>query len=240
MLDNIDDVAALLPKPAFNASFFALIRGLINRLNDEILNLQKTLNSLSGIDEEMSLEFIKEINFLNAVKSECEKLMIMSSEDEKSLVTEKKKKIIFATTECENVFLEEDIMDISGEYLGVVRKCLESLENGFEENNITKGKKLIPEGGLDGLHEIKGFKVRIIYKRLTPDTIYVIMARIKKDTFSKRDREEMRKRNEAVGNQYETLKKDMNDPEKKSRIILENEVIRDRIFRLIDERRRGK
>lgn len=242
MLDDLEDIIEILPKPDFNDSFFSLINGLINMFDEEILKLNQELEMLDDSEFEMKTEFQKEIESLKLKKTICETLKkeVLEDENENHLVHGQVKKIIFATTSFGNVCLERDMKSFSEEYLEAIKMCLERLEEGFEESNTVKGKKLISDKRMEGIHEVKEFKVRVIYRMLTPDTVYVMMAKMKKSDNGKKDREEIVTRSKSVDQEYEVLKINMENPETKARIIEENEVIRNRIFASIEEKKRGK
>ena len=72
------------------------------------------------------------------------------------------------------IYLEEDLKDIPEEYYIDIIECLESLKNGFTENNEIKGKSLKNNARLKGLHEIKKFKIRIGYLNLDSNLTFII------------------------------------------------------------------
>ena len=89
-----------------------------------------------------------------------------------------------------------------------------------------------------GLKEVKEFKVRLFYKIISSDTVYVLLVRMKKSNNNSIDRKDIINRASQRNKQYEQLKKDMNDSVKKSALIQEHQEILDKLFGHIQKNKR--
>lgn len=147
-----------------------------------------------------------------------------------------KKNLIFATTEYNNIYIEKDLKSIPQEYYEDIIECLRQLQDGFEENNIQKGRQLWNNNKLSGLHELKPFKVRIFYRNLAPDMVYVLLVRMKKSDNSQLDREEAIIRNKQTTNEFERLKEEIKNPERKQELIEQNIEIYERVLERINQK----
>lgn len=113
------------------------------------------------------------------------------------------------------------------------------MQAGESEANITKSRNFTSTNKkLNELHEIKDFKVRLFYKNLAADTIYVLMARMKKSNNDSLDRKEIIERASQRNKQYEQLKKEIKDPVKKEELVKEHQKILDRLLGHIEQKKR--
>lgn len=238
-LTDEKDILDAMPQPLYE-SFFPIAYGLMDMFEQRLAELNEELITSFNAKEYSEL-ITEEIQILNYKKSICQQL-ILQAEDIKNTEMQAemvpKKSLIFATTQSGNIYLERDLKDIPEEYLDSIAESLTCLENGFAENNNKKGKEL--SDNLSGLHEIKQFKVRIYYKNITPDTVFIILAKMKKSNNDLSDRNKPLDRSQKTQSELLRLKEQMKDPTKKEIIIKQNQEIRDRIMKYINENRRGK
>lgn len=243
LLQNEQDIIDALPKPDFG-NFFPIIAGLIKRLDQELELLTKDLNKINQKELEIKEYIQEEIKTLLLKKSICNKLLeeaTLEKEIQESAEEPTGKNIIFATTKNDNMCIENDIKSIPEEYYTSVIKMLQTLQNGFEENNNEKAKKMKSTNKkISGIHELKEFKVRLFYKILSKDTVYVIMVRMKKADYDALDRNDVINRNSQLNKQYEKLKKIIQYPELKQEIIAENEEMLNYIYDYLNKNKRGK
>ena len=236
LLQNKEDIENALPKPEYE-NFFSLISGLINMLDKELASTREMLQDSSDMKEYIE----EEINLIKLKLDICNKLLHKAIEDkqieEEALVTPKKN-IIFATTDSGNICIESDLKGISEEYLQSVEDSLIQLQEGVIEENIEKGKSMTNNAKLSKVHELKPFKVRIFYKILSPDTVYVLMVKMKKSNNALRDRREIEERVEQRTKQYEQLKMKIKDPVIKEELINQNKEHLDRILGHIEQKKR--
>lgn len=243
LLQNEQDILDSLPQPDYG-NFFPIIAGLIERLDEETTNLQAELQNNEQIDIEMKEYVEEEIKILMFKKELCISLLQKGNE-EKTILEEAaktpKKNIIFATTNNGNVCIENDIKTLPEEYYESLIAMLQNLQNGIEESNGEKAKVLTTvHKKLAGTHEIKEFKVRLFYKILSPDTIYVLMVRMKKSDNDALDRNEIINRVTQRNQQFEKLKKQIKEPQIKSELIAENEKIIINLYDYLNKNKRGK
>ena len=241
LLTNKEDITVALPKPEYK-SFFPIISGLIENLLKEIEELQELI---SNEKEEKVKEYLKdELNILKMKETICIDVYKKAQEiktTEDDFEKTHQKNIIFAKTTSGNVYLQKDLKDIPEEYYQQIRECIEKIESGYKEENPEKAKAFTTiNNKLVGLHEIKEFKLRVIYKILDKDTVYILLARMKKDNCESLDRDEMINRSENTDKEYQRLKKEIENQDKKEKLIEEHKQIKENIFENIKARGRGK
>ena len=236
-LHDRDEIISALPKPDFS-NFYIIMKGVIEKLEETIKELEQ--ESLSAKERDY-LEYIRdEIDLLKYKIELCNHLLHQAD-----VITEIEETpnhdchLIFASN-VSGTFFERDLKSIPEDYYGSVLYCLERLLSGEEEDNLSKARQLKNNSKLSNLHEIKDFKIRVLFKKLSHNCIFVMLVRMKKDDNSRVDREEPFLRTRNTDSQYELLKVELEDDEKRQAIIDENDIIRDRIFaKLTEERREG-
>lgn len=236
LLQNKEDIENALPRPEYE-NFFPLISGLISMLEKELASTREMIQDSSDMKEYIE----EEINLIKLKLDICNNLLHKATEDkqiEEYALGTPKKNIIFATTDSGNVCIESDLKGISEEYLQSVEDSLIQLQEGVIEENIEKGKSMTNNAKLSKVHELKPFKVRIFYKILSPDTVYVLMVKMKKSNNALRDRREIEERVEQRTKQYESFKKEIKAPEKKEELIKQNKEYLDRILGHIEQKKR--
>jgi len=237
-LQDEQDIIDALPKPEYE-DFFSLMENLIEFINKELEQINNLITKEN--DEEMKEYLSEELN-LWKFKLSISKKLIDEAEKSKKIEQETQitpnKKLIFATTTTGNIYLEKDLKDIPEECYDAVRESLEALKDGYVEENDEKGKQLKNNGKIAKVHEIKQFKVRVMYKILAPDTLYIIMTRMKKDNNSKKDRDEVIIRNKQTEKEFNMLKNILKDPTAEKQIIDENQNTYNYLFEYLKERGR--
>lgn len=239
LLQDKQDILNALPRPEYE-NFFPLISGLIKMLENELRENQEEL--ANELEPEMKEYIQAEIDIIQFKINVCNNLLHNANEDkqiEEQALTTPKKNIIFATTDSGNVCVENDIKTFSEEFYSSLERLVARLQEGVVENNVQKAKSFTTiDKKLASIHEIKEFKVRLFYKNLTPDTVYVLMVRMKKSDNDRLDREEIRNRASQTNKQYESLKKEIKDPVKKEELIKQNKEHLDRILGHIEQKKR--
>ena len=223
LLDNEEDIRLLLPSPDF-PSFLPIMEGLIAKLKTDIANINEFIKKDTNPEEQ---DYYKqELKLHNLKLNICkEQIQVFKSQTEqlKEFFANTNKHIIFAKSNKGNILFERDLKYISKEYYKEVEECLLKLQEGIKEGNEEKAKKLMNNKALSGLHEIKAFKVRIVYRILDSNTIYVILAKMKKSDNESKDREELKDRKIKTNQEFESLKIKIKDENFKSKLIEENE-----------------
>ena len=241
LLQDKKDILSALPKPDYK-NFFPIMSELINTLKDEENELKEIL--LSEKDEDMS-EYIKEILKSCMFKIEiCKNLTreaLETEEIEKEFEKPTPKNIIFAKRTSGKPYLKKDLKYIPEEYYESVLNSLIKIEEGYQEENKEKAKSFTSiNKKLAGSHEIKPFKIRVIYKILDKDTAYVFLVRYKKDDNESLDRKEIIDRLDNTEIEFEKLKEDIKDKRKKEILIEEHKKIKEEISKYINKHKRGK
>lgn len=240
LLEDKEDILNALPKPEY-PNFFLIIENLINHIETEIIELENLLKE--KLDEQLKKEIEFEIKTLLRKKRICIELKERATQEEKQEEESKNvpKNIVFATTNSGNVCIKNDIKNFPEEYYEDIIYLLEKIRLGIEEDNNEKAKKMrTVNKKMNGIHEVKGFKVRIFYKRLSTDTVYVFMAKMKKSNNDRLERTSVIERMTQLRNQYEKLKKKITIQSEKEKIISTNETILTDIYNFLNKNKRGK
>lgn len=235
-----EDIIAALPQTIYKRDLI-LLKDTIDILKNDLVVLKEMLNNTSKCTEQEVQEIKEEIEITQFKIEACNELLKKGIEDkiiEEAAEVTPKKNIIFATTESGNVCIENDLKSFPEEYYHEVEESLQQLVDGFIENNAEKGKQLKNCNKLSGVHEIIHFKVRVTYKILSSDTVYVLMAKMKKSTWDARDRKEIIDRASQRSKQYERLKKDIKNPIRKEELIQEHKKILDSLLGHLQQNKR--
>ena len=238
LLQDEEDIRSALPRPEYE-NFFALISGIMDMLDNE---LEETM-AMEPTALEMKEYIEEELRIIRLKLDICNELLHSAKEDKKIDEDASKtpqKNIIFATTNSGNICIENDLKNISEEYLGAIVELLTKLQSGTIDNNEQKARSFTSiNKKLAGIQEIKDFKVRLFYKNLSSDTVYVLMVRMKKSDNDRLDREEIKDRASQRNKQYESLKKLIKDPDKKEELVNEHNKILLNILSGIEHKKRG-
>lgn len=238
-LDNEEDIKSSLPSSSYD-NFEELINMIISKLDDEISEWEHEdlLAETSGDKETIK----KELDILNLKKRIClDKINEFNQNNALVEAYEKtpEKHLIFATSNLGNTLFLRDLKDIPEEYYNTVIELLNKLENNIYEGNETKDKKLIGNKNITDIYEKKDFKIRICYRMLTPDTCYVMLAKMKKSNNDLKDRLEIENRKLNTESDYQRVKRLLQDPKSREELISESEQIKNEIEKYIKEHGRG-
>lgn len=232
LLQDEKDIMDALPAPEFQ-SFFPLMEGLISKLVTECKEFQSLGNDLDVLEE---VELLKKK--IDICKNRVELVKKQVSEDSlESQAACSKRHLIFAKTTFGSTFLQKDLKDIPKEYYDKVLATLETLESGDFNSNTEKVRQLTNNKKLFGLYEIKEFKIRLVYRVLDGDMVYVMQTRMKKDDNSSLDQKDLINRNRNTNDEFKMLQERVQNPHERDLLIMEHENIRNEIF---DELEAGK
>ena len=238
-LTTEEDIRNSLPLSSSD-SFEELINMIIYKLDDEISEWEhEDLLAVTNDDKETVK---KELDILNLKKRIClEKIDEFNQNKALEEAYEKmpKKHLIFATSNLGNILFLRDLKDISEEYYNKILELLSKLEYNIYDNNETKDRKLANNRNVTNIYEKKDFKVRICYRMLTPDTCYVMLAKMKKSNNDLKDRLEIENRKLNTESDYQRVKKLLQDPKSREELINSNEEIKKEIEKYIKENGRG-
>ncbi len=242
LLQDKDDIIEALPKPIYK-SFFPIMSELIKQLKEDEEELRKMLSDEKQTSE--MREYIKKDLEICMLKKEiCIELYKQALEEETIEKTAEKKatkNIIFAKSESGNIYLQKDIKGIKEEYYDAILDLIEKIATGYREQNSEKAKAFTTVNSkLSGIHELKAFKIRVAYKILDQDTVYLLIARTKKDDNESLDREEVIKRANNTEKEYKRLKKEIKNKDKKKKLVEEHKQIKEQIEEFLKKNRRGR
>ncbi len=231
LISDEEEIIDSIPSTKFENLFF-ILNGIIDRLIKAKEALYELLEEATVPEDKEEIE--KEIALIDKKIKYCTKRL----EEGKEIVeVEEKaeqavhKEIIFATSKMGNVCVEEDIKDIPQEYFERIIECFQDIENNVGNNNTAKKRKFTNNAKLAKTLEAKRFKIRVLYKNLTPDTAYVFIVRIKKSDNQSKETDEIYYRYMNVDDEYEMLREEMKDEEKKKMIIEKNRKVKERILK---------
>lgn len=238
-LDNEEDIRNSLPSSGYD-NFEELINMIMSKLDDEIAEWEyEDLLAETASDKELVKN---ELTILTLKKRIClEKLQEFNQNNALIEAYEKtsEKHLIFATSNLGNTLFLRDLKDIPEEYYNKVLELLNKLEDNIYEGNEAKDKKLVGNKNITDIYEKKDFKVRICYRMLTPDTCYVMLAKMKKSNNDLKDRMDIENRKLNTESDYQRVKKLLQDPKSREELISSNEQIKNEVVKYIKENGRG-
>ena len=188
--NDLSKINAILPN--------RMIKGFESIMEIIIEKLEEDLESLYELWEEKTSDE-------KEVVEEIEKIKIKISFCENHLYPKDKKDnhIIFATSTAGQILPLSDIAGINKEYHGAILELLSKLQEEMRTNNPKKQKVITNNKTMKGVKEVKDNKVRILYKSLKGNAVYVFLIMIKKDDWSKRDDNKVDIRLKNTQNDYE-------------------------------------
>lgn len=237
-LQDEDDIISALPNTDY-VCFDYIINGLIELINKDIEKTKNLINHEFDLDMKEYME--DELNTLLFKKQECKRLIkeanqIKANEEQSQIIPNRH--IIFATTSSGKAYLKEDLKDIAEEYYEDIANCLSQIENEPDLNSIER--QLGNHAKLNKIHELRPFKIRVCYKMLAPDLVYVMIAKYKKSDNDRIEREKIIERNKQTKTEFDKLLNDIKDPLIKQQLIEENQLIKDQIIEYISNYKRGE
>ena len=235
---------SILPSPSFT-NFLDIMKGVIESLDEEILHYSKELRAT--LDEEDKQLYINELEELQKKRKICEKILsdyyTISTEE---IVDESKKiNIIFGVTPSGSIaFLNDLKRNIDEHYYEEIIELLDQLENGELVNNQEKVRRFNSNNNkLSGLMELKGFQIRLLFRQLPKNIIYIDMVRIKKDDRVTKDFQEPIRRMTLLTQDFESKKRRIKNNDKVDELIIEGEEMLATVKHFLEEslkKRRGK
>lgn len=228
LLQDEKDILEALPSPEFQ-NFFPLMEGVISKLVAECREFSRLGNDADILEEVDSLK--KKIELCQKRVASVTKQL--KDESIESQASQSKRHLIFAKTTFGSTFLQRDLKDIPREYYDKVQATLATLEYGDLGTNTEKVRQLSNNKKLFGLYEIKEFKIRLVYRVLSGDIVYVMQTRMKKDNNSMVDQKELISRNKNTNDEFNELKKKVQNPGDRELLIMEHEAIKGDILKML-------
>ncbi len=190
--------------------------------------------SLKEIHEYEMLFFSDDLNEMdkNLIKEElCElrKMMdyLVSYRDLKNVKEEEKEMntLIYLKSSNHNYYAISDLKGIDIEYYDSFLELMESIQNG-----MFKGVKVFKNNEkLDGLCEVRNFKTRIVFKRISNDTYAILSLFMKKADNEKSYRLNLYNRMDAYNVQKEYMKMGIQNKE----YLKENQKVTEEMKRIL-------
>lgn len=232
LLTDPDDIMENLPCLE-SKSFYPLMRGIV-----ELLKTERDECTSFEPENQEEKEYADELlgNIDEKVRLCQERVAMYESVDLEEEDDYKAKNLVFATTSSGRVYVEEDIKNTKPEFYERIYDCFENLIVGVDESNPTKGKLLRGNDKVVGLHEVKGHQVRLFYKILDKDTVFVVLSNTKKSDKDKANTKKWATRSQKTFAEYKYIKTLFEDEETKEQIIADNKEIQDSVLGLL----RGK
>lgn len=214
-IDDVEKFMSILPN---SGSYNIDIN--MSRICDalkENINLLRQLNEENDnhdLDDEISTllkKFYLCIHYLD-VKNEIKK-------------EGKAHKIVFAKTPAGNPYFLNDLKNIPMEVYGEVKKVLGYITDGVDMSDDTKCKFYSGTDLPQRILEFKGFQVRIYTTKLKGNILCVVGIEQKKDDWSIKINDKLKKRLASLTGQLNRLREDMNDVTKRDAILLGSQNI---------------
>lgn len=153
-------------------------------------------------------------------------LCIHYLDDENEIKKEDKAhRIVFAKTPAGNSYFLNDLKAIPTEVYGEVKKVLGYITDGVDMSDDTKCKFYSGTDLPQRILEFKGFQVRIYTTKLKGNILCVVGIEQKKDDWSIKINDKLKKRLASLTGQLNRLREDMNDVTKRDAILLGSENI---------------
>lgn len=219
-----EELYFILPSPSMN-NFSDILIGVIDSLNNELNDYRELL--LETSDDKEKNSYIEEIKKLQIKSVICEKIYKSAFEvNEPEKVDETKKvNIIFGVTPSGSVAIFNDLKrNVDPHYYADVIELLEQLKIGEFVNNPEKVKKFNSNNNkLAGLLELKGFQLRLFFRQLPNNILYVDMIRVKKDDRTVRDFQDPIRRMALLSSDFENKKRRIKSGDRVEELIIEGE-----------------
>lgn len=223
---NLKELLPSLKNSNYQNIIYGICALLLKEIN-EILEFIQTENA--GLTKEELQEFKEEALTKQKLMHE---INVSNIEKQEEIISEKEEplnNIVFLETTSGNIYAEQDLSPntIPSEYYAGFYELFKSIEEGTFKNV----KKLTANNnGTAGISEVKGFKRRVVFDRVGPNTYVIIAVFVKKSDMDKgyidplkkriavyrknretivektKDSEYMLKQKEILNRMYETLK----------------------------------
>lgn len=175
---NKEKILKILPEKDSYKYFLVIYRLMVESLKDI-----KEITDMKITDKNLTIEEIEELT--EDIKEEKKKIKILQeilkekeNEGELEEPIKKENKIILAPNENGNIFALEDIKKVPIEHYEEVQELIDSIINGkFKRiKRLCKGTNV----KMQGVPEVRGTKVRIVFERINEDTYALFHIFLKK------------------------------------------------------------
>lgn len=232
-----EELMSILPTPVFS-NFFELMKGIIDSLLKEIRDYEQFAEE----DIESRKYWLAERNKLQAKLKYCENVLrqgyVTASDTVEEVDNSQKINIIFGINPSGNVAFFNDLRkDIDKHYYPAILEMLDALENNslrnIERFNSSNSK-------LQGLFKAKAYQIRIIFRQLPDNMIYVDMVRVKKDDWSLKDSQMPSKRCMLLNSDFEKVKRRVKKKDRVEDLIIDSQKVLAEIREYIEKNTLGR
>ena len=201
-----EELRAILPKkkhPRFQDILLRLSLESVKEIN-ETTNM---LRDQDTTDDEESICF----GIIETEKRKIEyiKSRLIQSEKQEEQTEEEKNNLVFVPTLSGNIRALDDLEHIPSEYYSRFKDLFDSIVDGTFKNV----KVFASNSPLYGITEVRGFKVRVVFTRLSSDTYAIITAFVKKTDKDKLYNESLNNIIREYRGLEASLKENLNNPE---------------------------
>ena len=238
LLQKKEDIENALPFPSYSI-FYDLMRCLIEKLNEDFEDYS---NLLKEYDKD-SDDFLCVNELLNNTKIKidiCKKRLEEAKEksNEKEVFTlDEKIDFIFAKSKFGEIRFINDLKSVPEESYYSIYEFLEMIHNRQNFHNSEKIKRLSGNDKLSAIYEAKPFKVRILFKFLDCNTVYIFSIKSKKSDNDSIDRSQIIERFASCKKEYNQLLEDINT--KRGNLIEEHLKYKEQIYDYLKKKYRG-
>ena len=226
-IDSIDDLEDELP-PREHYDYKKIILRLLIEYKKEINDINEVMKEDKDLSKDELLELKEDVNKNNKMIKLLKESLKPVKEEQKE--QKQKNNIIFSKTTGGNVRVIEELESIPSEYYPAFQELFESIEDG-----TFKGiKRFNNNRDLKGALEVRGFKVRVVFTKLSKKDYAVITAFVKKVDIDKGYLTPLKSKIADYRQEEKYIKENLEDPSFKE----ENEEYREKLFSLLDNKKK--
>ena len=173
-IDNVEELTDVLPLKITENYENIINLILVNLLKEEVI-IKVLLKDIDKDDKDYNY-YIEEYNRVHNKINYIKNYLKVLNESPNTIKEKKENNIVFLNTGSGNNCFLNDLKSIDNHYYTGFIELLESIKNSTFKNvkNFVDNKQLL------GLSEVKGYQVRVIFKRLNNNTYCVLQALVKK------------------------------------------------------------
>ena len=226
-INSITNLEDELP-PREHYDYKKIILRLLIEYKKEINEIKEVIDEDKSLSKEELIELKEDINKNNKMMKLLKKSLEPVKEEKKE--QKQKNNIIFAKTPGGNVRVIEELESIPSEYYPLFQELFESIEDG-----TFKGiKRFTNNDALKGTLEVREFKVRVVFAKLSKRDYMVITAFTKKVTNDRGYLLPVKAKISEYRQEEKTIKEKVGDPSFQE----ENKEYRDRLFSMLDTKKK--
>lgn len=234
-----EELYSILPSVTFS-NFTDIMRGIIPLLEKELQENLSIFSSEKDLEiKELFREEIRKIQEkLNICKNVLAQQFVIKNASEEKIDESQKNNIIFGVNPAGNVAFFNDLRKNVDEhyYLSILGLLTSLIDGSAFENSEVVRRFSGANNKLQGIYEAKDYQIRIIFRLLGSNMIYIDMVRVKKDDRSTRDFNEPIKRCSLLNSDFENVKRKLKNNDNIEELIIRNEEILQEIIEFIDSK----